>query len=182
MLPRTMKARREALQKAFGFFQSYTNARYRLFEAKETDHAGLKLQWMKPKYHDLIGPKDQFQVVVAKIEAHTESRPHYHEIGASSFLVLGPAEHYVRPKDLIFRSGFPAIEHLHQNRSLIHYDDSAFYQHKRKVNYQDTGEILAGQVHHFENRHNKPAYILIVTHPIISIETGNEDTYFVPMI
>lgn len=141
-----------------------------LFGKRTTTHGGLQLRWIKPGFQKKnIGALDKYQIVIAKIEPQQTSQPHFHEIGSSSCWILGPQSGFPEPTKLTLNVGHwtghfrgPKIEE------------------KVKCKERNQWDILPFYVHQFENQGTEPAYVLIVTHPVIYLRKGKEDTYEMP--
>ena len=163
-----MKQRYDVLKKAMGAIHHHNVAQ--CFRKKTTIHADLLLMWMRQGFQERkVAPCDEYQIVIAKIQPKQNSRPHFHEVGASSFTVITGAEFgFFEPANLMYYSG-----RLTEDGSAIR-ETAIHCQENRLL------DIFPYQVHQFENRGKKPAHILIVTHPTIYVGAGDEDIYFVP--
>ena len=168
-LPPYMHRRHEALNKIYAMLLSKEESIQSLFDFENSIHADLELSWIKPDFQEKhIGSTKEFQIVLARVKPGQTSDAHMHEIGASSFIVLGPKVGMPEPKDLIYRTG--AFDFQTREATIT-----------KEITLEEGMEldIPSHQVHQFENKNIEPAYTLIVTHPIISVEKGHEDIHFV---
>jgi quercetin dioxygenase-like cupin family protein len=168
-LPPFMKRRHEVLQKIHTLLLSDTKRIGELFDFNKTVHADLDLSWIDPIFQEKeIGSSKEYQVVIATVKAGQTSDAHMHEVGASSFIVLGTKANFPEPTNLIYRTG---TLHFPSGDATI----------DKEVNLKEGDEldIPSYQIHQFENKSDKDAYVLIVTHPIISVEKDHEDIHFV---
>lgn len=167
--PPYMTRRHEALKKIHSVLLDKKGAVTELFDFNNTVHADLDLSWIHPEFQEkTIGSIKDFQVVIATVNAGQTSDAHMHELSASSFIVLGPKTGFPEPSELNYRTGqleFPSGEVKIINEVVLREDDEL--------------DIPSYQIHQFESKSDKPAHVLIVTHPIISVEEGHEDIHFV---
>ena len=139
-----------------------------LFGAK-TVHADLILSWVDPDYQkEHIGSPEEFQIVLATVKPRQTSNPHYHEVGTSTFAVLGEKIGITPPQNLLYRIGEVSIS---SKKAII----SEVLQCQEGMII----DIPPYTMHQFENQSDIPAQLLIVTHPIISVKKGEEDIHFV---
>ncbi|MEI6490784.1 MAG: hypothetical protein WCO16_03410 [bacterium] len=168
-LPRLMQERHDALKK---IHQLITDGTYKvedIFDFEKTVHADLELIWMKPQFvSDLIGSPEDYQVVIAKVQPHQTSDAHLHEVGSSSFIVLGSQMGFANPGQLLYRTGYVDFQ-----------KKAAVLNHQQQCAEGLELDIPSNQIHQFENKSEAPAHILIVTHPIISVKEGDVDIHFV---
>lgn len=164
-----MSRRHEALKRVYSALLTNTESIRTLFDFEKTTHADLDLSWIKPDFQEKhIGPTTDYQVIIATVKPGQVSDAHMHEIGASAFVVLGPKTGCPTPVNLTYRTGklaFPS--------GSVEITEEVICAEGLEI------DIPSYQVHQFENKSNEPALILIVTHPIISVEEGNEDIHFV---
>lgn len=163
-----MRRRHEALAKVHSLLLEKKFTVEQMFAGNKTTHADLVLSWACDEVQNMIGPKETYDVLMATVEAGHVSNAHLHEIGASSFVVLGPKVGLPEPTGLIYRTGalaFPGAEVAITDEVVCHEGQEL--------------DIPSYQVHQFENKSSQPAYIVIVAHPVISIEEGEEDIHFV---
>ncbi len=141
-----------------------------VFGEKITNHAGLQLRWIKDDFQNReIGSCDEYQIVIAKVEAGQRSQPHLHEVGASSFLVLGKKVGLPYPMLKYYAKRFT--------------EDFVWGpQNISDVREGTLRDIFPYEVHSFRNGEDTPAYLLIVAHPIIYIKEGMEDIHLVEPI
>lgn len=162
-----MRERHEALRKIYSLILSGEESIQSLFDFSKTVHADLDLSWIRPDFQEKhIGPVEKYQIVIATVNPEQTSDAHLHEVGASSFVVLGPKVGVFAPSNLTFRTGellFPSGDIKMKSEVLCHEELEI--------------DIPSYQVHQFENKGDKPAQVLIVTHPIISVEEGKEDIH-----
>ncbi len=163
-----MKKRHDVLQKALAVIR-YDNVA-ECFQKKKTVHADLLLMWMREGFQNKkVAPCADYQIVIARIEPGQKSRPHFHEVGASSFVeIMGADLGFFAPADVLYRFGRLTFHGTAVSEGATHLGGD------RILN------IFPYQVHQFENRGEKPAHILIVTHPPIYVGEDEEDIYFFP--
>jgi hypothetical protein len=160
---RFMSRRYKAIEAAYATLKKHPLKS--IFLAKKTIHAGLELRWLKPAVQEELDlPKDKFQIVVARIKPRQKTLAHLHEVGASSFMVLGPDVDLPDSQELFFNCGMQ--RHIMGTQRVTSW---------RK----DITDIFPLQIHQFDNRGEKMAYVLIVVHPVISTAEDQEDIYFV---
>lgn len=168
-LPPYMHRRHEALNKIHTKLLQNPELVKELFDFENSVHADLELSWIQPEFQEKeIGGAKEYQVVIAKVKADQTSDAHMHEIGSSSFVVLGSKLGFPNPTNLIYRTGtfqFPSCE------TTI----------DKEITCTEGLEldIPSHQIHQFENKNSEDAFVLIVTHPPISVEEGHEDIHFV---
>ena len=168
-LPPYMQKRHEALSKIHTLLVDKKETIDSLFDFSKTVHADLDLSWIRPEFQEKnIGLLKEFQVVIATVQPGQTSDAHMHEIGASAFVVLGQKVGAPNPEDLTYRTG-----------ALNFSSGEAEITKEIKCVEGLELDIPSYQIHQFENKSDKPAQILIVTHPIISVEEGHEDIHFV---
>ncbi len=167
--PPLMGARHACLNKIYNIIVNNPEKIKELFDFNKTTHADLDLSWINIDFQEKeIGEKNDYQIVVATVQPQQKSKGHLHEIGSSSFIVLGQKNNLNEPKNLTFRTG--KIEYPSGDIKLN--DDIKCYEGLEL-------DIPSNTVHQFINESDEPNYLLIVTHPIISVEEGHEDTHFV---
>lgn len=163
-----MAKRHEVLQKIYSRLKRNPSEARKLFNFEKTVHADLELSWIEEKFQKKeIGPTSEFQIVIAKVKAGQTSDAHPHEKGSSSFITLGKKTGFDSPKNLFFRTGtleFPSLK-------VKRLDEVKCEEETEK-------DIPSNVVHQFQNKSEKDAYILIVTHPIIYVKEGEEDIHF----
>lgn len=163
------RQRHEAIKKVYSVLLSGEKTIKDLFGSSKTIHADLDLSWIDPEFQaGRIGSPEEFQVVLAKVNGHQTSNAHYHEVGASTFIVLGQKTGMTEPRNLTYRTW-----KLQPSSHELVATDEVLCDEEFK------SDIPPYTVHQFENKDPEPAYLLIVTHPIISIEEGEEDILFV---
>ncbi len=157
------------LLRVFGEISTRRHKIWDLFDAQHTVHADLDLNWIEPRFMEssIDNPKE-FQVVIATVQPGQKSKAHYHEVGASTFRVLGKEAGLSAPQALIYREGILQPE-----------SNAAHIIHEVQCKEGLMKHIPSGTVHQFENKTQTPARLLIVTHPIICVEEGHEDIHFV---
>ena len=130
-----------------------------IFDFNKTEHADLDLSWMDPRFQEKeFGPENEYQIVIATVQPGQKSKAHFHEVGASSFVVLGPKMSFPEPKDLIYIYG-------KLNQEVKCYEGLEL-------------DIPSNTTHQFVNKHAESANVLIVTHPIISVRENKEDIHY----
>ncbi|MFA7193930.1 MAG: hypothetical protein WC087_03370 [Candidatus Paceibacterota bacterium] len=166
--PKMLEERHDALNKIHNLILNGEYSVEELFDFEKTIHADLELIWMRPEMLEkFVGSPEEYQVVVAKVETGQTSDAHLHEVGSSSFVVLGDKSGFIKPADLVYRTGY--IDFL-QKKAIL----------DKEYKCEDGLEmdIPSNQIHQFENKTEKPAHVLIVTHPIISVKEGEVDIHF----
>ena len=168
-LPRMMQERHEILGKIHQLIKGGEYKVEDLFDFEKTVHADLELVWMKPEFvSKFAGSPEEYQVVIAKVQPHQTSDAHLHEVGSSSFIVLGPKASFAEPSQLFYRTGYIDFQ-----------TKTAVLDRQYRCDEDLELDIPSNQIHQFENRSEDPAHVLIVTHPIISVKEGDVDIHFV---
>lgn len=165
-LPPYMRRRHVALHKIHSLLLNGQESIESLFDVEKTTHADLELSWIKPRFQEIIGSAKEYQIVLARVAPGQVSDAHMHEIGASSFIVMGEKTGLPKPEHLLYRTGEFDFE-------------TKEAQLKKEITCEEGLEldIPSYQIHQFENKNSESAYVLIVTHPIILVEKGHEDIY-----
>ncbi len=163
-----MNERHNALNKIYNIISSNPKKIKELFNFNETTHADLDLSWINIEFQEKeIGSKNDYQIVIATVQSNKKSKGHFHEIGSSSFIILGPKTGFVEPTNLTFRTGRIEYPSGHIKR----YEDIKCHEGLEL-------DIPSNTIHQFINESNAPNHLLIVTRPIINVEKGYEDISF----
>ncbi len=169
IIPPLMKERHAALNKIYKIISSNPEKIKDIFDFNKTTHADLDLSWINSDFQEKeIGEKSDYQIVVATVQPQQKSKAHLHEIGSSSFIVLGEKAGFKEPKNLIYRTGrieYPSGD-IKMNEDIKCYEGLEL-------------DIPSNTIHQFINETDEPNYLLIVTHPIINVEEGHGDIHFV---
>jgi hypothetical protein len=169
IVPPLMKIRHEILNKVHSYMIQNKDWK-NMFNYKHAKHADLELSWMGPKMQKkLVGENlNESEILIAKLMPKQKSKAHLHEIGSSSFIVLGKKLSLPDPKTIKF--------------TTYQYDYSTRMLCGRKVHRCKEGDELdipSHLVHQFENTADSEAYLLIVAKPIISTTKDFSDIHFV---
>lgn len=166
--PKMLQERHDALNKIHGLILSGESSVTELFDFTKTVHADLELIWMRAEMlKRIVGSPEEYQVVIAKVEAGQTSDAHLHEVGSSSFVVMGEKTGFKKPDGLLYRTGY--IDFTNK-KAVIDKQYECFEGMEM--------DIPSNQIHQFENPTETPHHVLIVTHPIISVEEGDVDIHF----
>jgi len=166
---RESSERYSLLMRMYGEMMTRRKKVWELFDANRTIHADLDLNWIDADFLKAsIDQPDAFQIVIATVRPMQTSKAHYHEVGASTFRVLGGKIELPYPQNLLYREG--TVQPGSGVANIIN---------EIRCEEGMMRHIPAGTVHQFENRSNDPAHLMIVTHPIICVEEGHEDIHFV---
>jgi quercetin dioxygenase-like cupin family protein len=167
-MSKLLAERKDALHKIKTYIDAHPQEIKKLFDFNKTVHADLDLSWINTEFQEKeIGPKEEYQIVIATVQPNQTSQSHHHEVGASSLVVLGQKNGFSAPLKLFYKSG------AFKPEGEIKYAEKIACTEGLEI------DIPANTVHQFINENNEPAYLLIVTHPIISVEEGHEDIHFV---
>jgi quercetin dioxygenase-like cupin family protein len=167
-MPIFMAERHKILHKIYSSIKKNPELVRKIFDFNKTIHADLELSWLDEGYQKKeIGSLKDYQIVIATVKSGQTSDAHLHEKGASSFIVLGKKTGFNEPKKLLYRTGrldFPSLK----------------VKKLDEINCREGLEIDIPSyiVHQFQNKGDKDACILIVTHPIIDVKEGHEDIHF----
>lgn len=167
-MPPIMARRHAVLQRIYNKIRENPEIIKKLFDFNKTEHADLELSWMDENFQKKeIGALGEYQIVIAAVKAGQISDAHLHEIGSSSFIILGKKTGFNEPKNLILRTGLLDFSSL-KVRKLD----------EIKCEEGMEGDIPSNTIHQFQNKGNKEVNLLIVTSPIIDVKKGQEDTHF----
>lgn len=167
-LPPVMAARHHILNTLYERMRKDKGLAKQIFDFNHTEHADLDLSWIDTSYQKSLCSPSEYQIMIATVRAHQSSRPHYHELGASSFIVLGAEAGFRDPPYLFYQTGnleFPRMQ-------------AADVRSERCTPGMER-DIPPYLVHRFSNDGGLDSSLLIVTHPLIEIIEGKEDIHFV---
>ncbi len=167
-MPSFMTQRHKILHEIYSKIEKDKFLVKRLFNFKKTIHADLDLSWIDNHFQEKeVGSPSEYQIVIATIKTGQISDTHIHEVGSSAFIVLGNKTGFSSPTSLVYRTGHLEFPSLKVDLS-----------NEINLNEGDELDIPSYIAHQFENKGSEDAHILIVTHPIISVEEDHEDIYF----
>ncbi len=157
--------RRHVFGKVLGAIHGY--GILELFGRKQTEHADLRLYWMKQRFQkENIAPLNKYQIVIAQLQPGQESRPHLHRVGASTFMYLAGLWGQCSARELCYRVGCSRDDGTSELKSST------------LLGERNVHDILPGEIHQFCNLSKYQSCILIVTHPAIYVGKGEEDIVF----
>lgn len=168
-VPPLMKIRHKILNKMHSYMAQNKDWK-NMFNYKHAKHADLELSWIDPKIQKKITGENskESEILIAKLMPKQKSKAHLHEIGSSSFIVLGKKLSLSDPKTIKFTT----YQYDYSSRKL--YGRKAY-----RCKEGDELDIPAHLVHQFENMADSESYLLIVAKPIISTTEEFSDIHFV---